>query len=363
MMTLPTYVMRDALKPALLSMGVLLGLVWLLQSLRFLDLVINKGLGLGTFLHLTLLLIPQLLTIILPFGVFIGTSVMLRRWQEDTELTAAFALGRSPAHILRPLLAAAGLAVIFGYALFLSILPASTTAFKNLQYQIRTQNAQVLLEEGTFNQLGKNLMIYLRNRTTATTLEQILVHDTRNPAQPVTWYAQSGEISLDADGYPKLALQKGLRQEVGPQQVSMLEFDRYNLDIRQSLGQQVMAPRTPEYEEYSLAELRRQAAASNPGRAAELIAEFHKRLLWPLTPLPLILIACGWLLRPPRRQQSPWRLLVASTLSGFAYLGVMMTLNGMAQGGSLAALYGQWLLPLAGTGFAWFVASKGRIYG
>lgn len=362
-LTLPLYIVRDAMKPSLLGMGILLGLVWLLQSLRFLDLVINKGLGLGTFLHLTLMLVPRLLTIILPFGIFIGACVMLRRWQEDNELTAALSLGRSPSHILRPLVAWSLVAILFGYILFLQLLPASTTAFKDLQHQIRTQNAQLLLEEGTFNQLGSNLMIYLRKRPTPTTLDQILVHDTRNPSKPVTWYAQHGEIMLDAEGYPQLVLEKGLRQEVGPKQVGMLEFDRYNLDIRQSLGQQVIAPRVPGYEEYGLQQLLTEIEkAEDPRLANDMRAEFHKRLLFPLSPLPLTLIAAAWLLRPPRRQQSPWRLLVAASLSGFAYLGVMMLLEGLSQEGSPAVLYGQWLWPLAGIGYAAFVAKKGRIH-
>jgi len=361
-LTLPSYIVRDAMKPSLLGMGILLGLVWLLQSLRFLDLVINKGLGMGTFLHLTLMLVPKLLTIILPFGMFIGACVMLRRWQEDNELTAALSLGRSPSHILRPLLAWACVGVLFGYILFLQLLPASTASFKNLQYQIRTQNAQLLLEEGTFNQLGSNLMIYLRKRTTPTTLDQILVHDTRNPAKPVTWYAQHGEITLDAEGYPQLALQKGLRQEVGPKQVGMLEFDKYNLDIRQSLGQQVIAPRVPSHEEYGLSELMSASQKAPPKQANEMRAELHKRLLWPLSPIPLTLIAAAWLLRPPRRQQSPWRLLVAASLSGFVYLGIMMMLEGMSQDGSPAVLYGQWAWPLVGAAYAAFVSKKGRIH-
>jgi lipopolysaccharide export system permease protein len=362
-LTLPSYIIRDAMKPSLLGMGILLGLVWLLQSLRFLDLVINKGLGMGTFLHLTLMLVPRMLTIILPFGMFIGACVMLRRWQEDNELTAALSLGRSPYHILRPLITWALVSVAFGYVLFLHIMPASTAAFKDLQHQIRTQNAQLLLEEGTFNQLGSNLMIYLRTRATPTTLDQILVHDTRNPAKPVTWYAQHGEITLDADGYPQLALQKGLRQEVSEKQVGMLEFEKYNLDIRQSLGQQVTAPRVPGYEEYGLFQLLSEAErAQDPRLANDMRAEFHKRLIFPLTPLPLTLIAAAWLLRPPRRQQSPWRLLVAASLSGFAYLGIMMLLEGLSQDGSPVVLYGQWLWPFVGAGYAAFVAKKGRIH-
>lgn len=362
MMTLQNYVVKDVVKPTLMAMGIMLGLIWLLQSLRFLDLVINKGLDFSVFLYLTLMLVPKLLTLILPIGVFVATCMTLRRWQEDNELTAVLSLGRSPKTVLFPLLGWALVMVVAGYVLFLDLLPRSTTAFKDLQYQIRTQNGQLLLEEGTFNQLGNNLMVYLKQRTSPTMLDQLLVHDTRNPEQPVTWYARTGEVSMDQDGFPQLILRNGLRQEVGVKQVGMLEFETYNLDIRQSLGQQVLAPRNKEMEEFGLADLR--AAADDPKTdikdAHEMDAELHKRLLWPLSPLPLVLLAAAWLLKPPKRHQSSWRMLAAAGLSGFAYLGALMGLQGISQDGAKWALYGQWALPLVGALAAWWIAKCGR---
>lgn len=362
MLTLPAYVVRDTVKPTLLALGVLLGLVWLLQSLRFLDLLINKGLSLAVFLHLTALLVPLLLTVIVPISVFVGACAVLRRWQEDNEITAVLAGGRTPRAILWPLLGWALVAVAFGYALYLQILPASTGLFKDLQYQIRTQEGQLLLEEGTFNQLGDNLMIYLKKRLTPTTLQQLLVHDTRNPQTPVTWYARSGEVMLGEDGYPRLVLQNGLRQEVGPKQVSMLEFKQYNLDIRQRLGEQVMAPRSREQEEYSLGELWQLAEADKTPvkKRNELIAEANKRLLWPLSPLPLVLLAAAWLLRPARRHQNSWWLTIGAGVCGILYMAALMGLFGLAQDGKDWALYGQWLLPVLAGGGALAISRRGN---
>lgn len=363
MLTLPRYVSRDVLKPVVVAMGIMLALVWLLQSLRFLDLLINKGLEFGLFLHLTLLLVPLLLTMIIPLSMFAGACAMLRRWQEDNEITAVLASGRGPMSVLGPLLVWAGAAVVFGYALYLDVLPRSTTAFKDLQYQIRTQEGQLLLEEGTFNQLGENLMVYLKKRVTPTVLDQLLVHDTRDPKQPVTWYARGGQVVVGPDGYPQLVLYNGLRQEVGLKQVSMLEFKQYNLDIRQRLGQQVLAPRSREQEEYRMPELWQQAA-SNPDVKIrnEMRSEAHKRLLWPLSPVPLVLLAAAWLLRPSRRHQNSWWLTLAAGVSAVVYLAVLMGLEGLAKDGAVWAFYGQWLVPVAGLGAAWVIAKRGQAY-
>lgn len=365
MLTLPRYAGRDAVGASLVALGIMLSLVWLVQSLHFLDLLINKGLGIGIFLHLTLLLVPLLLTVIAPLSIFTGATVMLRRWQEDNEITAVLAGGRAPSSLLWPLLAWALAGVVFGYALYLYILPASTSAFKDLQERIREQSGQLLLEEGTFNQLNSNMMIYIRKRLTPTTIDQILVHDTRNPAQPVTWYARSGEVVTNPDGYPRLILKDGLRQEVGPKQVSMLEFKKYNLDVSRQVDTQTHGPRAPEKEEYSMGELWRRAhdASLTAKQRAEMLAEWNKRLLWPLSPVPLVLLAAAWLLHPPKRQQSSTRCVVGASLCCIGYLAGMMGLFSMAQDGNMLAMYVQWGLPVFGLWTARWVARWGRWYG
>lgn len=362
--TLPRYVLADVVKPTVMALGIMLGLVWLLQSLRFLDLIINKGLGVGVFLHLTVLLIPLLLTFIVPLAVFAGCCYAFRRWQDDNELTAVLAGGKSPMVLLWPALVWAGLAVIAGYVLYLDVLPRSTTAFKDMQHQIRTQEGQLLLEEGTFNQLGDNLMVYLKKRVTPTTLELLLVHDTRNPLQPVTWYARSGEVKVGADGYPQLVLQNGIRQEIGPEQVNMLEFAKYNLDVRQRLGGEVLEERMREQEEFLLPELKQKiATTTNVRERNELTAELHKRVLWPLTPLPLVLLAAAWLLRAPRRHTSSVRLLVGAGIGAILYQSALMAAYSMAQDGNTFVLHAQWLLPVLTVFGAVWLGNKEKVFG
>lgn len=363
-LTLPRYVFSDVVRPTFVALGVMLGLIWLLQSLRFLDLMINKGLSAGTFLHLTLLLVPLLLTSIVPLSIFVGSCYAFRRWQDDNELTALLAGGMSPMVVLKPALLWALGGVFMGFWIYMDLLPASTTAFKNMQHQIRTQEGQLLLEEGTFNQMGDNLMVYLKKRVTPTQLELLLVHDTRDATRPVTWYARRGEVAVGPDGMPRLVLFDGLRQEVGAQQASMLEFKKYNLDIREKLGGKVLAPRQREQEEYLWPELWREARATPDVKVRhELIAEAHKRLLWPLTPLPLVMLAAAWLLRAPRRHSNSVRLLAAAAIGAVVYQGILMAAFSMAQGGNIAALWGQWALPPATILIAVWLGARERIFG
>ena len=69
---LSNYVLRQLAGPVALFGFLLTGVVWLSQSLRLLDLVINRGQSAPTFIYLTLLVLPSLLVIILPISFFAG---------------------------------------------------------------------------------------------------------------------------------------------------------------------------------------------------------------------------------------------------------------------------------------------------
>lgn len=346
MQTLPRYLLWGALGPTITALVVMLGLVWLLQSLKFLDFVINKGLGLGIFIELTGLLIPLLLTVILPLAVFAGVAFSFRRLGDESELTSLFAAGWSRLWVLAPSLLMALLAVALGYGLHLALLPASTAAFKDLQYQLRNEQADLLLEEGTFNQLGRDLMVYLKRRTTPTSLEMLLVHDTREPAHPVTWMAQSGNLTVGADGQPRLVLHNGIRQDVQPRKVEMLEFEEHALDLKSQLGPTTFGPRQREMEEYSLRDLWDGRGAATGKQRDEMRAEAHRRLLWPLAPLPLVLWAGACLLQVPGRRSSTLKHMAIASAGAIAFMALLMGAKGAAEGGNTVILYGQWLLPV-----------------
>lgn len=342
--TLNRYIFNGALFPSLAALGIMLCIVWLLQGLRLLDFVINKGVGLGTFLQLTSLLIPLLLTVILPLSLCAGVAYACKRVGEESELTALFSAGVSRTMALKPFLWLAVVAVLAGYALHMWILPLSTTTFKDLQYDLRRTQADILLDDATFNQLGPNLMVYLeRENADGSPLPQagfkrLLVHDTRTPNRPVTWLARRGMLQTDAEGQPQLLLYDGMQQQVRPGRVEMLEFAAHTLNLSSQLGETVFAPRNPEVEEYPFSKLW-------DGKPS-LLAEAHKRLLWPLLPLPLALWAAANLLRVPGRQSALLPRILLTGAGALALVALLLGTRGAAEDGNHYALYGQWLLPL-----------------
>ena len=108
MQGLTRYVLRQLVGATLFVTLALTGVVWLLQSLRFVDLIINRGLSALTFVHLTLLLLPTVLAYILPVALFCGVVYTYHRLIVDSEIVIMRATGLSQMALARPALILAG---------------------------------------------------------------------------------------------------------------------------------------------------------------------------------------------------------------------------------------------------------------
>jgi lipopolysaccharide export system permease protein len=338
--------MKDLIKPTCVALFIMLSVVWLMQSLRFMDLIINRGIDMGTFLWITLLLVPSLLIVILPVSFFAGGCYSYKRMIDDSEADALFAAGISRLQIAKPGLALAAVVVAVGYVISVWALPEGKNRFKQIQTDLRGSQSVLLLEEGTFNPASDTLTIYLKRRGADGTLYNIMVHDTRNKERPETWIARAGRIRLDDNGMPQLYLEGGARLEVNEEKLSTLAFDTHTMSVARQM--RLEGPRFKGAEERSMRELFDYEGLPEKFKN-EFMAEFQRRLIWPLTPIPLLLMAVLAIVRLDKRRAGSGRTVVTACLLATGYQGLLMVCNSLASNGNVAVLYGQWLLPLGAT--------------
>ncbi|MFT7144552.1 MAG: lipopolysaccharide export system permease protein [Alphaproteobacteria bacterium] len=337
------YLFKDQVKPTITALVVLLSIVWLMQSLRFMDYIVNKGLDVSTFLWITVLVIPSLLIVILPLSLFAGATFSYKRLNDDNELSAFFASGQSRWRIIWPSMFMATIVMTLCYSITLWFMPAGMSSFKALQHDIREGGGNILLEEGAFNQMGADTMVYIRKKHPNYKLDGILVHDTQNPQSPITWMAESGRIIFSDKGYPSLVLHKGTRQEVSGDRLSVLEFEKHTVDIMRQIAKPTSRKRGAQ--ELYLGELLNTEDLSDKD-ASEYKAEFHKRLLWPFSVFPLVLIPACVLIRTRSRRFGSVRPATIATLIAFCYQALIVINHNIANKGSLLFLYGQWVVPI-----------------
>jgi lipopolysaccharide export system permease protein len=306
------YILRQALV-IMLFVGVsFTAAVWLVQSLRLIDLIVNRGLSLGLFLYLAVLILPRFIDVVLPIAVFIAILFTYNRLLSESELIVMRAAGMSQAALARPALiaGACGFAALMSFSVY--FLPAANRSFKDLQFEIRNRFASVLLQEGIFNTLSDSLTIYVRERDSNGELVGLLIHDSRDPEKPVTIVAERGTF-VDTETGPRVLMVTGSRQqfERATGKLSALAFEKYTLDLAAYHDAPGLRERQPD--ELFLHELLFRRA--RPGEHGTLI-EAHLRLVNPLTALAFCTIPLACLLTGEfNRRGQTQRVLLAILLA------------------------------------------------
>ena len=288
---LDRYVFRQLLVALIAVTGGLAALIWLTQSLRFVELVVNHGLSLGVFLELTGLLIPSFVAVILPITAFVVVQFCYQRLAGDRELTVMRAAGLSPLAIARPALALTAGVLAACYLLNLWIVPASVADFRQFQWEIRNRVAAFLLQEGVFTQLGDNLTVYVRSRDPDGVLHGILVDDARQPNAHATVFAERGRL-IEGPSGPRVELLDGSRQELDSRtgRLNVLTFRENTLDLAQS--SRAEEDRARDMSELPMHDLLHPDPAHVAARdIPKFKAEAHKRLATPLTAASYVMIA------------------------------------------------------------------------
>ncbi len=332
------------------TVAITLGLafaIWLAQSLRQIDFVVNRGLPADTYFFFVALLLPSFLGIVLPIAAFCAILFVYHKLIMDSELVVLRSAGLSQLQLGLPALLLTGLVTSIVYSISLYFMPVSYHQFKVMQHQIRTDFAHQLLAEGTFTTVSKSMTVYVRDRSPEGALRGILLHDNRNPAQPVTIMAESGALIQTETG-PRVVMVNGNRQqmEAGDGRLSILDFDRYTVELTRPKNP--TTGRWRDARERFLPELLNSAATeSNVPHVKRLVAEGHNRLVGPLFTITFVLIGLACLLSGEFNRRGQFRRVLFAIFCVAIIEAASLSLHDMARRIVLAipAMYALAILP------------------
>jgi lipopolysaccharide export system permease protein len=303
------YILKQLTVGTLLVAAGLAVILWLSQSLRLIEMIISKGLGIGTFISMTMLLMPSFLVIVLPIALFAVILFTYNRLNGDRELVVMRAIGMGPFGLARPALLLAGVLMLITYGLTLYIAPNAVESFRETRWKVRHDVAGLVIEAGAFNDLQDGLTVYVRETGPDDALIGLMLHDERDPAAPVTVMAERGALVHTGDGPPRILMENGNRQEVktGTGQMSLLYFDRHVMELG-NLGKDV-APRHRDARERPLIELLTTQTES-PSEIRKFRVEAHQRLASPLINISFALIALATMLTGPFNRHGHGRRVI-----------------------------------------------------
>ncbi len=294
MKVLERYILRRILVQSAAAAAASLGIVWVVQALTKVNLVTDTGQSIGSFLYLSLLILPAIVPIVMPFAVLLGAAQTLNTMNTDSEMAVIHAVGTPKIMVYRPVMIVAAIAaaitVFFGNV----IEPASRQAARILVSEARADLLSLLIQEGSFRQVDKNLFMQISKREPGGVLSGLFIADSRDPGFDMIYYAKQGSV-LKRDGASLLLMTNGEihRRTVKDGQVSIIRFTSYAFDLSEFSA----AGSTPKL----LPKDQTTAYLLNPDPNDPIFqkkpllytAELHRRLSEWLYPLAFAMIAIG----------------------------------------------------------------------
>jgi len=303
----------------------LVALIWLTQSLRFIQIIVNRGLSPLVFVKLTALLVPGFVATILPITCFIVVVFIYARLSGDRELTVMRGSGMSDIMLARPALVLAVVVTGICYVLDIVVVPSTLASFRNYQYEIRNQIAAFLLEPGVFTPVSDHITVYVQSRGQDNSLQGIIIDDAQPKAPTSTILARAGQLDVTPQG-PIVQLQDGSREQVDPKtgRLELLTFDHNTIDLAETSKAEAMD--MTDSAAASTQDLLHPAVTLTAAERAKWEVEANRRLSAPLTAVSFSLIGLFAILGGRFRRHGgvlrPVAAVVAVTLLVALSLGV-----------------------------------------
>ena len=207
------YLFAQMLRMAFAVSLTLVGIMWLFQTIRILELVINRGAPLTDFMVMSVTVIPLWLTVAMPIGTFIGVIWVFHRSLADRELLVAQASGRSAHQLARAPIALGLLMTCFLVFNSVVLLPFSFSIYKQVQFKLRNAIPTVMLQDNVFIDVVDGMTMLIGKKYDDGLAEDVFIHDERADGAVVTMTARVGRF-VEKDGQPAVILQDGQRVEL-----------------------------------------------------------------------------------------------------------------------------------------------------
>jgi lipopolysaccharide export system permease protein len=233
------YLFRNVLRTLIAIVGGLALIALLTQGLDpdQLDVIVENRQSMAVYLWVSVLATPQIISLLMPIAMFIATAAAMNVAHRENEIVVAQASGMSNWQVASPVIRLAVLVSILHLGLNLWIQPAASRELRETMTTASTDLGASLVREGMFMNHGDGLTTFAR-KVTGGEMTDLLVNDSRNPDQVVTYIAKTAFL-VDGESGPQLIMRDGQRQSVRNNgALEMLTFTQSPFDLAPFINSQ-----------------------------------------------------------------------------------------------------------------------------
>lgn len=277
------YIFKETAVPFVLGMAVFTFVLLMGRLLKLAEMVFAKGVPFLDVCRLILYMLPSFLLVAIPMAFLLAVLLAFGRLSTDSEITAMKAGGVGLGSLITPVFTFAVL--VYAVTTFITVyaLPWGNTSFKRFLYEVIESSAATTIKEKVFNDDFPGLVVYVDGYDQAShEISGILIHDERNPEEPMTIFASTGIIAATPEEKNvRLHLENGsIHRGIDPSGYRLVEFHSYDLhvDLRQNTRKDQL-----DEQDMTLKQLiaNRDNRQNNEKLRRDIAIELHKRFALP----------------------------------------------------------------------------------
>lgn len=291
------YIFKKAGIAALVILCTLMGVVWIVQALREVDVITTNSQSIFTYLSITSLAVPGLALAIIPIALLLASIYTINNLNTNSELVVVSASGCSNWTIAKPLITLALICSLLTGLVGHVFAPLSLHKLQGFITDMRADLVSVIIKEGTFNTVEDGLTFHIGKRGAGGILNGILISDDRDPNVSIVYSANEGIVTRTNEGSFLLLNDGQIQQENRKDStVTLIKYQSYLFDLSSFSGSVLVKPRKAK-ERVTLDLINPDpndpVYKSQPGRYRSQIHERFAEMLWPFAYVFVILAFVG----------------------------------------------------------------------
>ena len=227
--TIYKYFFHEFIRYFLVILFASVSVLWTIQAVNFLDLVTDDGHAFTVYLTYSLLILPKMLTKLIPFSFFISAIMTISKLEKDNELIILWTSGLNKIHIVNLIFRISLMFMIFQLLMACFITPKTLNVSRNLLKNSELQFIPSLLKEKKFNDTVEGLTIFVEEKNINKEYKNIFIRDEGNILTKIsqgssTIFAKSGYLTKDEKN---LVLKNGNIQKIETNgSVNIINFEK-----------------------------------------------------------------------------------------------------------------------------------------
>ena len=182
--------------PFLLATFILTFILSMDTVYKLINLIVSRGVPVGSVLLMLLYRLPQFLSVTLPIAVVITVVVVLVRLSNDLELTAMGASGLSPWQLTVPVATFGLVTTILDLGITLWMQPAGYAAYEEETLRLLRSQTAKTIRPGVLNYDFPGKVLYVESKSPNEELEGIFISDTEFRTSSMVSLSSKGQLLI-----------------------------------------------------------------------------------------------------------------------------------------------------------------------